>query len=188
MIKNKQFKKGNSGPGPLIVIVILILVVVAIFFLSNYLVGFVPNDLENPGGDGLDTTDEEVVEANIDIKTLSQGVYSGYNESGGLIIDNENNFKTLWAQTTGGQAPDVDFDSKVVLAAFAGDKPTGGYSIQISEVVLDDEKITANITLITPGRNCAVASSITNPYHIISIDKQEMPIEFVSYDEVEDCD
>lgn len=188
MIKKILTKSGSTGPGPLLVFVILVIVIILIFFGGSFFSTFLPENQNDGLSTEEDTSGDEETLNLIDKKTLSQGVYSSYNESGGLIIENDSNLKTLWAQTSGGSPPDIDFDHTVVLAAFAGDKSTGGYSIRIDEVLQEDNRIAVNVIVVTPGGSCSVASSITNPYQIVSMVRQDLPIEFVSYDEVEECD
>lgn len=64
--------------------------------------------------------------------------------------------------------PTLDFNKEMLIAAFAGNKNSGGYLINVNEVNVLDDKIEINLVLIKPSTNCMVTSSITQPYTMVA--------------------
>lgn len=62
----------------------------------------------------------------------------------------------------------LDFNKEMLIAAFAGTKNSGGYSIKVTQVNLLDDSIEINILLIKPSNNCMVTNSITQPYTMVA--------------------
>jgi len=69
------------------------------------------------------------------------------------------------------EAPDLDFDQKIVIAVSMGNKPSTGYSIEIKKLLLETNELEVKLELRSPGDNCIVGFAITNPIHIIQFDK-----------------
>ena len=64
--------------------------------------------------------------------------------------------------------PTLDFNKEMLIAAFTGNKTTGGYLISVTQVSLLDDSIEVNLVLIKPSNNCLVTSSITQPYTMVA--------------------
>ncbi|MHA2064771.1 MAG: protease complex subunit PrcB family protein [Candidatus Thorarchaeota archaeon] len=62
--------------------------------------------------------------------------------------------------------PDIDFDRNVVFAVFAGDRPTGGYFINITSIVVSEWRYDVYILEQDFG---GVTQALTYPYHIVRI-------------------
>ncbi len=95
----------------------------------------------------------------------------------------------LWTEMFPTQmiASAIDFDNKILIAAFQGQKSTGGYSIEITKIEEIDNKIIVNIAENEPGRNCIVTQAFTSPYHIVELDKTSKEIEFSYSKNITDC-
>ena len=109
----------------------------------------------------------------ITLTTLSEGDYSGLSgESFNLIIQTQQELDSIWtiiyANTLPStDSPEVDFDKELVLIAFMGTFPTGGYSIKITEVKLEDGVYNYNILTSSPDTNSVVTNAFTAPYHLV---------------------
>ena len=64
--------------------------------------------------------------------------------------------------------PTLDFNKEMLIAAFAGNKTTGGYLINVTEVNVLVDKIEINLVLIKPSTNCMVTNSFTQPYTMVA--------------------
>ena len=68
------------------------------------------------------------------------------------------------------EAPAIDLTAVTVAAAFAGEKPSAGHSIDISAA---DARRTRGVTLAVeergPGRGMVAAAIITSPFHIVAV-------------------
>ncbi|MFQ5910237.1 MAG: protease complex subunit PrcB family protein [Thermoplasmata archaeon] len=69
----------------------------------------------------------------------------------------------------------MDFSLHTVLVSLLGMKPSGGYSIEIIEVIQDTEGAVVEVRASVPGPNCVVTHAITYPGHIVKIPKMEGP-------------
>ncbi len=65
-----------------------------------------------------------------------------------------------------------------------GEKPTGGYDVDITDVRVTDEKVEVSVYFKAPQEGDVVTQAITYPYDIEVIDKVDLPVVFdVSGDE-----
>ncbi|NMX21154.1 hypothetical protein C5S30_01670 [ANME-1 cluster archaeon GoMg4] len=64
-----------------------------------------------------------------------------------------------------------DFEDFFLIAAFQGLKPTGGYGIQISEIVQKGGIVKIKVDLKEPRPGERVEEAETLPYHIIKVEK-----------------
>ncbi|QDR82137.1 protease complex subunit PrcB family protein [Sporomusa termitida] len=65
----------------------------------------------------------------------------------------------------------INYDKKVVLFAYLGTAPSGGYGIGIEKVVLNGSKMTVTVRTQSPGRGAAVTMALTQPADYIVLDK-----------------
>jgi uncharacterized protein (DUF885 family) len=108
----------------------------------------------------------------LDFSVLATGAYSTY--TGGahsvrLIMD-----RSEWADAwriigQGRPAPDISFDTRAVIVAFQGQKPTGGYGISIAEIRRDGTDLTVRAREQAPGRNDLTTQALTSPFVAVSI-------------------
>ena len=77
----------------------------------------------------------------------------------------------------------VDFSKQMVAAIFAGQKPTGGYSVQVTKVVDESEpgrptRGVVHYRLVSPPPDALVSQVLTYPSVVIRIGKRFDQIEF----------
>jgi PrcB C-terminal len=117
---------------------------------------------------------------NIDFTTLAKGIHSGYSGSTQLLIDRPDQWADFWQQHTANielppPIPSVDFNAQNVVAVFAGQKPTGGYSVEIVSVETQDTKTGNSPSLLIQVKYCQpqtgqmVTEVMTQPHHLIKI-------------------
>ena|SRR5260221_9213100 len=108
----------------------------------------------------------------IDSGTLAPGTtvrknYAAYSQASLL---------KMWAMAHGTDTtlpPAVNFSTEYVIGVFAGQKPTGGYSIAVTSVSDLSDTRTIAITLTKPGAGCITTQMVTSPYQIIAVPKSE---------------
>jgi hypothetical protein len=117
---------------------------------------------------------------NIDFTTISRGADSGYQSASQTVIDNQEGWINLWQQHTSDTeppppVPQVDFTSYNVVAVFAGEKSTGGYSVEIVTVetrnfqTKDLPSLVIVVEYRQPQPEDFVTEAMTYPYHMIKI-------------------
>lgn len=91
-----------------------------------------------------------------------------------LILRNEEELGALWQQIHAGESepppvPRVGFPEEMVIALVDAVRPTGGYSIAITAIQPTDQGIYVNGVQTSPGPNCVVAQTLTQPYHLVTV-------------------
>lgn len=72
---------------------------------------------------------------------------------------------------------DIDFTQFDIIAVFDQIRPSSAYSIDLF-ITDDTENINVEIIKIVPESGAIVSTVITQPYHIVKIDKQELELKF----------
>lgn len=109
----------------------------------------------------------------IEFTTIEQGDFSGINKGFQNLITDSENWQDFWQQHKSTEqppppVPDVDFTKYQVVAVFAGEKGSSGYSVEITGVSRKEAvmSLEINYTMIATGGVIAV---LTQPFHIIQI-------------------
>lgn len=119
---------------------------------------------------------------NIDFATLARGTDSGYQSASHMVIVQSEPWINFWQLHTSNAeppppVPQVNFTRYSVVAVFAGEKPTSGYSVTILSVetsgsqTKDQPSIAITVQHCQPGVGDFVTEALTYPYHIIRIPK-----------------
>ena len=164
MFKDELFKAGKSI-NKICPILLLIFGVFLLLFLSSC---YMDNEVEHISFDTVakDFYSQQVQEENFVVKNTE-----GFNQLLDLI-GNENSTVTV---------EDIDFSEDMVVAVFMGEKPTGGYSIEIKDVLKKKDHIEFLIEVDEPGPDDMVAQVITSPYHIIKLDRFDTEYVFSTF-------
>jgi PrcB C-terminal len=117
---------------------------------------------------------------NVDFTTIARGSDSGYQSASQMVIDNSERWSNLWQQHTCNTeppppVPQVDFTRYSIVAVFAGEKPTGGYSVEILSAETSDSQTQEQLAITVQHRQPKAGDFMTEaliyPYHIIRIPK-----------------
>lgn len=120
------------------------------------------------------------------IETIGEGEYSGIVTREQFVIYAPDQWEEFWGrhtsmQVTAPDAPEVDFSRKMAVAVFSGEKPTGGYSIEITRVDCDEDEATIFFKEVSPEPGQPVTEALTQPFHIVRMNRiDKLPINFVS--------
>ena len=104
------------------------------------------------------------------LTTIARGDTSHVTEPRRQFARTEPEWRALWAVHAGPDAvpPAVDLAVHVVAAAFAGEKPSAGYSIEVTGA-----DRAGGIDLVAeehgPGPGMVAAAIITSPFHIVAV-------------------
>lgn len=113
-----------------------------------------------------------------------QGTVSGIQSAQLIVVRGINVFTELWSDHASGftpqpEQPAVAFGDRMVIAVFAGERPTAGYSITIEDIRENDEFIAVDVEIMTPGRGCNVQQVITQPHHMVVLDDSDKTVNFI---------
>ncbi len=114
-----------------------------------------------------------------------KGTHSGITQSQRRVIKNAKELEQLWREVHSKALPmpalpKVDFGKNMVLAAFMGEKRTGGYAIQITKVVARNGEVVVFIKETTPPPDAIVTQTLTQPFHIVVVPKAKGTVRFAT--------
>ena len=121
-----------------------------------------------------------------DIDTIDKGEYSGKVTREQFVMESLDQWGEFWdrhasVHVPAPNAPEVDFSEEMVVAVFSGEKPTGGYSIEITQVEPGEDKVTIFFEEVSPERGQPVTEALTQPFHIVKVSRiDDLPVEFMS--------
>ncbi|MEL1243005.1 protease complex subunit PrcB family protein [Flavobacterium sp. DGU11] len=114
------------------------------------------------------------VAAPITFEILKQEAYGGRDKESAAVITSQSQFIALYNELGWSDVPPVDFEKQNVVALFMGQKSTGGYSISVKSININDDTATIKVLETVPSGMATMA--ITNPYCIALIPKTEKVI------------
>ena len=122
-------------------------------------------------------------EEKIEIKKEWKGSRCGYVEPSKSVISTEDQWMKTWDKMfhhllPKPELPKIDFDSEMILAAFMGQRRTGGYVIRIKRIIKTDKDIVAYIEEKEPDPESLRTQALTQPYHVGVIKKYSLPVRF----------
>lgn len=124
----------------------------------------------------------------INFRRLGQWTHTGIGEARRLVIRDANAWAEFWSELGVGDRPAVDFTRDLVVAVSAGQQPTGGHEIAVSQVSPNDGELTIEVVETRPGPNCATTSALTQPVDVVVVSGvNSRSWSFVERKEVKGC-
>jgi len=107
------------------------------------------------------------------------GAQDGRESFATLVVDDAKGWEQFWQEI--GRDPPQAFDSSqmTALIVFLGQRRTGGYSVEIVEVLHSGEYLRVEYTEQTPGPDRRVTQVITAPWTVILLPRISTPVHFV---------
>ncbi len=125
--------------------------------------------------------------ATVPFTELAQGVRSTVSVRANYLITSQAQLVKLWKMIDArGQAPVIDFAKNDVIAVFAGKEPTAGYAVAVSKIE-DTNTREVTVALTSPGGNCVLAQSVTEPYQVIELPKTVLALTHVDQEITASC-
>lgn len=116
----------------------------------------------------------------IDFQTILKGSYSSHKNSKNYVINSvlELNNALIQANLTfqRNMTP-INFRNETLIASFFGEVDSGGYSIDISSIIENENQVIINVIKRNPT-DPFVTTAFTQPYHIIRTKKIDKEILF----------
>ncbi len=115
------------------------------------------------------------------MRTLSLVTNSRIFEPRRVIARDLESFRQLWIEHTNQpeQMPEVDFKNEMVLGVFLGERPTGGYLIQIEKIETVNQRLQVHVSIQQPDPENMVIQMLTAPAHLILMPATDLPIDFI---------
>jgi len=61
-----------------------------------------------------------------------------------------------------------------------GEKPTGGFEVEITDIEEKEDKILVTVKFTEPGKDEMVTQALTYPYDLAMLDDPGLPVEFIA--------
>lgn len=130
--------------------------------------------------DDNDDDNDDQNETELSFETIIKGPSSQQADAENYVINDQEKFNKLWMKWfRENSSTEVNFSKHTVIAVFAGQKNTGGHSIEITKIIADDEKIYVYAIRSAPSPDDIVTQAITSPFHIIKIEKTSKEVKFI---------
>lgn len=116
-----------------------------------------------------------------DVTTLAKGDASEITDPARLVVRDAGAWRALWSAHAGPEAPppDVDFAAGMVAAAFAGERPTPGYGIEIVDARREGSSLAVIVKEALPPRGTIAPQMIVRPFHIVTMPRHDGEVRFV---------
>ena len=98
------------------------------------------------------------------------------------VLKDQNNYLhhiEISALYFSGSEPEVDFSAEMVLAVNGGQRYSGGYKVEITEVLEVEQRIEVYFDSVTPTSGCTTNDALTSPFCMVAIPLSEKPVTFV---------
>jgi hypothetical protein len=123
---------------------------------------------------------------------ITSGVGMGAKDASNFTVISQSEYNNLKTTLTGSpdlkiDLPEVDFSKEMVIAVLQGQRNTGGYSIEVTNVIKESKKLYVIVETTDPGPSCINTQVITSPYHLVAVPKGDYQVEFRTTPKVFDC-
>ena len=113
------------------------------------------------------------------LKPLEGGAHSGVAERSFRVVGDERTFGTLYASVHAHRmppprAPDVDFDTHVVLVAFLGSRSTGGHGTGFGAAAMEGGVARVAVVERAPPAGAVLTQAMTTPYAFAALARQNV--------------
>jgi uncharacterized protein (DUF885 family) len=107
----------------------------------------------------------------VEFSVLATGAL-GRHEGGRTVelITNDDDWRRVWATIGGGRPqPEINFNARACVVVYQGQKPTGGYSVEIVEIRRNGTVLAVEIKERRPAFGDVTTQVITSPFVAVSI-------------------
>ena len=121
----------------------------------------------------------------IEFQTLENVWFPWQTSSAYYVINTADEWADVFERSP---PPEIDFSETTVIAVFMGRRPTGGYGIEVKEIIDTGFLVVIKVEQTSSGKGCVLAQVITSPYHIVKVDKIDKSVRFDTIFRTFECD
>lgn len=134
----------------------------------------------------------EHLRTQVEYQTVSKGYYSGHKQPAYYVIRNEDEWAEVWNQHQSISSPQlpppkVNFSESTIIAVFMGEFSTGGYGIEITEILDTNRSVVVEVEKTHPGKGCVVTMALSQPYHVVRTEKIDKEVTFDTVERTLEC-
>ena len=123
-----------------------------------------------PTEQGYAPYDAKASSTSLEIRRIGKWSHTGIREARRMVIQDVNAWAEFWSELGVGDRPAVDFTRDIVISVAAGERPSGGHEIAISEVTQSNGELRVEVSETAPGPNCVSTSSLTQPVDVVIVE------------------
>ncbi len=126
------------------------------------------------------------------ITVLGESQQSSWEEAMDVVVTNATSWEAAWSHLHDGVSPPpslppVDFVTQRVLIVAAGMRPSGGFSLAMTDHVVSADTIHVDIAIGAPGAGCGVTAALTAPTLVLAIPIAPGPVVVRRTERVVEC-
>ena len=101
------------------------------------------------------------------------------------LATSQNDLQNLWSRAYGTMTsppplPDVDFSRSSVAAVFLGTRSSGGYSVDVQNVIVENGELYLDVATTEPAPGTLTTQALTNPWVMVRVDAPNLGSAWVS--------
>ncbi len=129
----------------------------------------------------------------VEFTLLAQGIQSSIEGQRFEVVRDEGALRSVWqahalATLPTQDPPKVDFQTAMVIVAFAGTKYSGGYRLDLAKISQDGDRLEVTMVLTQPGADCFVSEVLTQPYVMATTLRSGQPVHFTLSTKISKCE
>ena len=124
------------------------------------------------------------IAATVSFATLAKGLASGVGQPTQIVVRSQHDWAALWSRhmrtpIAPPPPPSVDFSRDMVVGLFMGERPTGGYAIEITRIERTDQGLSVHYRTSLPDPSAIQTQALTQPFHLVTVPRVDDPVTFV---------
>ena len=116
-------------------------------------------------------------ETDLSFRTIGVGYYSFYTQPGALIVRDASGWADVLPKLDlrsptgeiGAPIPAIDFSKEMAVVIALGDRPSGGFSASVQQILGVSSELVVKATEERPGPTCAVTLAFTRPLVVVAL-------------------
>jgi len=149
---------------------------------------------DEPTDFSVELTSETLNTGAVNVEEIDRGQHGDIVEGTREVIRDEQAYAAFWEQLHADRSsvpdrPAVDFDTQIVIAVVLGQRPNGGYSVAVDEVLTTESgtPIQVRFTERIPGDGCPATQALTSPYVLATVETDGGEVTFEGREETRPC-
>lgn len=108
--------------------------------------------------------------ADASFRAVANAGYASRTEPGALLAADETAYRNAWDSAIGaGNPPAIDFTTETAVFLFGGQRPTGGYSVEVRGVTIEGDALVVDAGVQGPPPGSITTQALTSPYAVIAV-------------------
>jgi hypothetical protein len=113
------------------------------------------------------------------LRSVDKGTISGVSAERHVTVSERVAWTALWREHSPSRPlPGVDFSREMVVGVFLGQRPSGGFAVEILGYREDGGQIVVRYRETMPSPGAITAQVILSPYHLVALPKQRGTVTF----------